>query len=57
MNTPKHSAISIRVTDDVKAAAERAAKAKRLSVAALINDLLVAHLKARGYLADDTAAS
>ncbi|RTM12106.1 MAG: ribbon-helix-helix protein, CopG family [Bradyrhizobiaceae bacterium] len=49
---PKHSAISIRVTDDVKSAVEKAARARRLSVTAMISDLLIAHLKKTGYLRD-----
>ncbi|MBW7974506.1 hypothetical protein [Bradyrhizobium sp. BR 10289] len=57
ISMPKHSAISLRVTDDVKAAAEKAAKARRVPVAAMINDLLIAHLKEKGYLREDAAIS
>jgi len=54
---PKHSAISLRVTDDVKAAAEKAARARRMSVTVMINKLLVDHLKEGGFLKDEAATS
>ena len=54
---PKHSAISLRVTDDVKAAAEKAARARRMSVTMMINKLLVDHLKEGGFLKDEAATS
>ena len=56
-NMPKHSAISMRVTDEVKEAAEKAAKARRLSVANYINQLLVQHLRQQGLLSDDSPIS
>jgi len=54
---PKHSAISLRVTDDVKAAAEKAAKARRVSVTTMINKLLVDHLTEKGFLKDEAVTS
>ena len=47
---PKTSAISVRVSDDVKAAAEKAAAADRRPLASYVEKLLVEHLKAKGYL-------
>jgi hypothetical protein len=46
----KTSAISVRVPDDVKAAAEKAAVADSRSVASLVEKLLTDFLKANGYL-------
>ena len=46
----KTSAISVRVLDDVKAAAEKAAAEDSRSVASLVEKLLTEHLKAKGYL-------
>jgi hypothetical protein len=47
---PKTSAISVRVPDNVKAAAEKAAAADHRSLASLVEKLLTEHLKAKGYL-------
>jgi predicted HicB family RNase H-like nuclease len=44
------SAISVRVPDAVKAAAEAAAAADRRSVASLVEKVLVDWLEAHGYL-------
>ena len=46
----KTSAISVRVSDDVKAAAEKAADADGRSLASYVEQLLVKRLKAEGYL-------
>ena len=46
----KTSAISVRVPDDVKAAAEKAAQADSRSVASLVEKVLTEWLKAKGYL-------
>jgi hypothetical protein len=47
---PKDSAISVRVTAVVKAAAEKAAAADSRSVASLVEKLLSEWLLKRGYL-------
>jgi hypothetical protein len=47
---PKTSAISVRVSDQVKAAAEKAAADDHRSLASLMEKLLTEHLKAKGYL-------
>ncbi|WP_177215017.1 hypothetical protein [Tranquillimonas alkanivorans] len=47
----KTSAISVRVTDEVKAAAEKAAKEDARSVASLVEKVLSDWLRERGYLA------
>ena len=44
------SAISVRVTDEVKEAVEKAAEADGRSVASYVERLLSAHLRATGYL-------
>jgi hypothetical protein len=46
----KNSAISVRVPDSVKAAAEKAAAADSRSVASLVEKLLTDFLKKNGYL-------
>ena len=46
----KDTAISVRVSEPVKQAAERAAGDDSRSVASLVEKLLVEHLKAKGYL-------
>ena len=51
----KTSAISVRVPDAVKAAAEKAAADDSRSVASLVEKLLSEHLKAKGYLKADGA--
>jgi hypothetical protein len=48
----KTSAISVRVSDQVKAAAEKAASDDSRSVASYVEKLLAEHLRAKGYLAD-----
>lgn len=49
----KTSAISVRVADEVKAAAEKAAAADSRSVASLVEKVLTDFLKAKGYLKND----
>jgi hypothetical protein len=49
-DTTKTSAISVRVADKVKAAADKAAKDDSRSTASLVEKVLVDHLKAKGYL-------
>jgi hypothetical protein len=46
----KTSAISVRVPDEVKAAAEKAAADDSRSVASLVEKLLTDHLRKTGYL-------
>jgi hypothetical protein len=46
----KTSAISVRVSDTVKAAAEKAAAADSRSVASLVEKILADFLKKNGYL-------
>ncbi|MGU3537752.1 hypothetical protein [Methylobacterium sp. A54F] len=46
----KSSAISVRVADTVKAAAEKAAAEDSRSLASYVEKLLTEHLKAKGYL-------
>jgi hypothetical protein len=46
----KTSAISVRVPDNVKAAAEKAAAADSRSVASLVEKLLTDFLRKHGYL-------
>jgi hypothetical protein len=46
----KTSAISVRVTDLVKAAAERAADEDHRPLASYVEKLLIEHLKSEGYL-------
>jgi hypothetical protein len=46
----KTSAISVRVSDEVKAAAEKAAEADSRSVASFVEKLLTEHLRKAGYL-------
>jgi hypothetical protein len=46
----KTSAISVRVPDEVKAAAEKAAADDSRSVASLVEKLLTDHLRKQGYL-------
>jgi len=46
----KNSAISVRVADAVKAAAEKAAAEDSRSVASYVEKLLTEHLNAKGYL-------
>lgn len=46
----KTSAISVRVPDNVKAAAEKAAAADSRSVASLVEKVLTEFLKKNGYL-------
>jgi hypothetical protein len=46
----KTSAISVRVSDEVKAAAEKAAEADSRSVASFVEKLLTDHLRKTGYL-------
>jgi hypothetical protein len=50
----KTSAISVRVSDQVKAAAEKAASDDSRSVASYVEKLLAEHLRAKGYLADQS---
>jgi hypothetical protein len=47
---PKDSAISVRVTAEVKAAAEKAAAADSRSVASLVEKILAEWLRANGHL-------
>ena len=47
---PKDSAISVRVTAEVKAAAEKAATADSRSVASLVEKVLAEWLRDKGYL-------
>jgi len=47
---PKTAAISVRVDDDVKAAAEKAASEDRRTLASYVEKLLVEHLREKGYL-------
>jgi predicted HicB family RNase H-like nuclease len=47
---PKTSAISVRVPDEVKAAAEKAAAADGRSVASYVEKLLTEHLRKSGFL-------
>jgi hypothetical protein len=47
---PKDSAISVRVTADIKGAAEKAATADRRSLASLVEKILAEWLRANGYL-------
>jgi len=53
----KTSAISVRVSDQVKAAAERAASDDSRSVASFVEKLLTEHLRAKGYLAEASPAA
>lgn len=46
----KTSAISVRVPDDVKAAAEKAAADDDRSLASYVERLLTHHLREKGYL-------
>jgi predicted HicB family RNase H-like nuclease len=46
----KTSAISVRVPDDVKAAAEKAAAADSRSVASLVEKILTEYLRSNGFL-------
>lgn len=46
----KTAAISVRVPDEVKAAAEKAAQADSRSVAGLVEKVLVDYLRQHGYL-------
>lgn len=46
----KTAAISVRVQDDVKAAAEKAAAADSRSVASLVEKVLTQYLRQSGYL-------
>ncbi|WP_163681134.1 YlcI/YnfO family protein [Magnetospirillum aberrantis] len=46
----KDAAISVRVTPDVKEAAEKAAKEDGRTLAAYVERLLAAHLREKGYL-------
>jgi hypothetical protein len=46
----KNVAISIRVTEDVKKAAEKAAKDDTRSVTSYVEKLIIEDLKAKGYL-------
>jgi hypothetical protein len=47
----RDSAISVRVTAEVKAAAEKAATADSRSVASLVEKILAEWLREKGYLA------
>lgn len=49
----KTSAISVRVPDEVKAAAEKAASDDDRSLASYVERVLTAHLKDKGYLKAD----
>ena len=51
---PKTSAISVRVTASVKAAAEKAASEDSRSVASLVEKVLAGWLRERGYLLRET---
>lgn len=46
----KTAAISVRVSDAVKAAAEKAAAEDNRTLASYVEKLLTEHLKAKGYL-------
>jgi hypothetical protein len=46
----KTSAISVRVSDEVKVAAEKAAAADSRSVASFVEKLLTDHLRKQGFL-------
>jgi hypothetical protein len=48
---PKTSAISVRVAEEIKTAAEKAAAADSRSVASLVEKILAAWLRENGYLA------
>lgn len=48
----KRSAISVRVSDELKQAAEKAASDDGRSVASYVERLLAAHLTEKGYLRD-----
>ena len=48
--TRKSLPVSVRLTPEVKAAAEEAAKDDVRSLSSLIEKVLVDHLRARGYL-------
>lgn len=48
--TTKSSAISVRVTDAVKDAAEKAARDDHRSLASFVEKLLMEHLTEKGYL-------
>lgn len=50
----KTSAISVRVSDKVKRAAEKAAEADGRSVASYVERVLSADLRSKGYLHADT---
>jgi hypothetical protein len=50
----KTSAISVRVSDQVKEAAEKAAANDSRSVASYVEKLLAEHLRAKGYLVDQS---
>jgi uncharacterized protein (DUF1778 family) len=54
--TAKTSAISIRVTDQTKDAVERAAAEDGRSVASFAERLIIAHLKAKGFLVEQALA-
>jgi hypothetical protein len=47
---PRDSAISVRVTAEIKAAAEKAATADSRSVASLVEKVLAEWLREKGYL-------
>jgi hypothetical protein len=53
----KTSAISVRVSDQVKAAVEKAAADDSRSVASYVEKLLAEHLRAKGYLASEGEAA
>ena len=46
----KSAAISLRVSDQVKAAVEKAAADDHRTIASLVEKVLVEHLRAKGYL-------
>jgi len=53
----KTSAISVRVSDQVKAAAEKAASDDSRTLASYVEKLLAEHLRAKGYLADQSQSA
>jgi len=53
----KTEAISVRVSEEVKAAAERAAADDSRSVASYVEKLLAEHLRAKGYLTEQPGAA
>ncbi|WP_297323052.1 hypothetical protein [uncultured Bartonella sp.] len=51
----KTSAISVRISDEIKIAIDKAAKDDDRSTASYVERLLAAHLREKGYLPDKDA--